>query len=430
MEIPITFLGIADHVEDGAQPFPLGSLDIFKLSQNKIYIFYPTNTQNNRWIFMVNMDQVIKESNSELKLRIIYEDGDEFTRFSIIFESIELKKYTDEEGIKDYQYVSLEGSKFPVAIIHKQLASVVTKPGNLIIQININNNNYVEIGRVCFHYNLTPQFTKDQVRAIESDPNSKKYVKLNIGCKSCQKTINIYSGIKRSEDIEREGFIWQDDLEDTFKCDCGKVNQKLEFIKESLHGMLLKKDSLPQISELSFVRQYSHSRVINIANKFNNLLSTEKLEEPIQKFIEVNPILFAQFHAKKLFFKTNILGKFKTDFIILDTQNRLLFIEIEKPSLRLFRKNGHPTSYLNHAYEQVRDWLNEYSKHPFAILDYLELNRDQIGFVGGVVIAGRRSQCDSKSLYRHLSNPAYPNIEFYTFEDLANNLMEISRHMA
>ncbi len=74
--------------------------------------------------------------------------------------------------------------------------------------------------------------------------------------------------------------------------------------------------------------------------------------------------------------------------------------------------------------------MSEYSKHPLVILDYLKLNFDQIGFVGGVVVSGRRTQCDVKSLYRHLSNPANPSIEFYTFDDLANNLIEISRHIA
>ncbi len=429
MEIPITFLGIADHVDEGPQPFPLGSLDIYRLSQNKAYIFYPAPTQNTRWVFIVNMDLCVKDSINELNLRIIYEEGDEFGNLSIEFGTMEFKEIIDSEGIQKYKWIALKNQRSSVAVIHQPFSIAVTKPGSLIIQLE-NDNEYVEIGRANFHYSPTPQLTIDQKRAIESSPNSVKQVRYKLGCKYCPSTIEIYSGVERNKKLESEGSIWQHDLEDTFKCACGKVNQTLEYLRESLHGMLLKKDLLLQNNELSYVRQYSHSRILNIIDKFSNLLSREKLEEPIQKFIEHNPIILAQFHAKILKFKPNILGKFNADFLIVDSQSRLFFIEIEKPSIKLFKKDGHPTAKLNHAYEQVRDWLYEYSKHSLAILDSLNINHNEINFVGGIVIAGRKSPEIIKALNRHLSTPLYSDIDFYTFDDLSNNLAEMSRNMA
>ena len=54
--LPIIFLGIADHIESTGQPFPIGSIDLFRLSQHKGHIFYPALTIENEWVFAISKE--------------------------------------------------------------------------------------------------------------------------------------------------------------------------------------------------------------------------------------------------------------------------------------------------------------------------------------------------------------------------------------
>ncbi len=144
-------------------------------------------------------------------------------------------------------------------------------------------------------------------------------------------------------------------------------------------------------------------------------------------FIEQHAILLSRFHAKRLFVKPNIIGRFEADLGIVDSRNQLWLIELEKPSLQLFKRDGHPTQALMHAYGQVTDWLHQYAKYPGAILDALGLKAEDVVSVRGAVIAGRSKNVTHDVLQRQLSNPPYPNIEFMTCDDLGVSLLEISK---
>lgn len=240
--------------------------------------------------------------------------------------------------------------------------------------------------------------------------------------------LSAYTGLKRLSDQEQEGWVWQTNLPDVFACTCGRTRFDLQYLKDSMHSMLLK--DLTN-SGLGYVRSYGHTQVVEVVNRFISLLDTEKLEGPIQKFIENHPILLSRFHAKRLFFKPTIVGLFEADFALVDSSNQLWFIELEKPSLKLFKKrDAHPTQDLMHAYGQVTDWLHQYQKHPTAILQALGLRQDDIVSVGGIIVGGRSSSVSHDVLQRHLSNPPYLNIDFMTLDDLATSLLQISRKLA
>ena len=196
-----------------------------------------------------------------------------------------------------------------------------------------------------------------------------------------------------------------------------------------MQGLLLKDFGLAS-SGLSYVRQYGHSQIVAIADRFKSLIATETLEPPIQAFLEAQPILLARFHPKRLFVKPNIVGRFQADFAILDSQQELWFIELERPSMPLFKSNGHPTAALMHAYGQVNDWLQQYQKYPGAIQEALKLRPDDILAVRGAVIAGRSSAAILPALQRHHATPPYPSIEFLSFDDLVASLLILSRKLA
>ncbi len=160
------------------------------------------------------------------------------------------------------------------------------------------------------------------------------------------------------------------------------------------------------------------------------LLDAERLEAPTQDFIEKHPILLSRFSAKRLFIKPNIVGRFAADFGVVDSRNQLWFIELERPSMKLFKKDGHPTAELMHSYGQVTDWLDQYSKYRGTIPDALKLKANDVVAARGAVIAGRSTTVTHEVLQRHLSNPPHPNIEFLTLDDLATGLLNISKKLA
>lgn len=425
--IPITFIGIADHVNAIGPPFPVGPIDLFQLSQHKTHIIYPAFTTKNEYIFLLQKEVFETEKLRKLRIRIVDEENVELGHINMTSTS-EPVKYSDIDKItKDSSHDAiLVGA--PSFLFHVKIDSIVCHPGKYIVEASFGEE-FQEIGEVYFHYRPTPPLTLDQIKAIESDPRSIIAIRIDLGCKHCPTKQRIYTALEKLSSFEKEGCTWHQELKNNFMCNCGKSKYSLKYIKESLHGLLLKNLS-SDLTGLSYERCYAHGQIMDVVKNYESKLKAEKDEKPFQEYIEKHPVLLAHFHAKRLWFKASILGKFETDFALLDTRNQLILIELEKPSMKLFKRDGHPTADLMHAYGQVRDWLHEYSKHPSAVIDGLKLGDEKIMAVRGVVIAGRRSKEIIEPLQRHLSSPIYPDIDFLTLDDLSLSLCEISRKLA
>jgi len=105
------------------------------------------------------------------------------------------------------------------------------------------------------------------------------------------------------------------------------------------------------------VRLYEDSALAETCRKFVRLLDSEPDEEQVQKFLESNPVFFHTFTPIKLIPKPPILTEYKADFAVLNNRRELLLIEIERPALRLLKKDGGVTADLQHAIDQVRNWM-------------------------------------------------------------------------
>jgi hypothetical protein len=419
------FLGIADHFDESVQPYPFGGLDLYQLSKHKLHIIYPGIIRTNHWVILISHQFLRDVDLSQLSIRICDEEDKELG--TLKFPVVEWKAISDlpkEKRIdENIIIIQEEGSEY--ALIHFKLDVTILQPGRYRVQ-TILNGAAQDIGSVEFHYKKAAALTPDQIMAIESTANIKA-LRMEFGCKFCPSKLNVYTGIKRSSDLEEQGCIWYSEAADEFRCECGKTVFSLDYIRESMHGLLINTDV--STSGLSYVRRHGIQQVANVVNNFNRLLISEKQEEPIQKFIEENPMLLARFSAKRLFAKPTIIGRFVADFAILDSKNHLWFLELERPSLPLFKKDGHPTANLMHPFEQVNDWLQQYSKYPNAILESLNLKETDVVAVHGAVIAGRKRSVSVDLLQRFLLNPPYPKIEFLTFEDLGESLLTISREI-
>jgi hypothetical protein len=211
-----------------------------------------------------------------------------------------------------------------------------------------------------------------------------------------------------------------------FNCACGKTTLDLSTVKRNFFALLGGQYSLTE--ELSLTPQYEHNALRNLCQEFGKLIDTNPPEETLQKFIEHNPVLLHQFPAERLFFKPPILTKFKADFAIVTPQKELVLIEIERTSTRLLKKNGDQHSDLTHALWQIHSWLHEADDHRLAVLDSLNVPRDMVGKIRGVVIAGRDAGNDAGHL-RRLKGADLGRVSLFTYDDICASLAALAQNI-
>ncbi|MFC2077194.1 Shedu anti-phage system protein SduA domain-containing protein [Candidatus Bipolaricaulota bacterium] len=421
------FLGIADLYEALMPPYPDGPINLFQLAARKPHVVFPAILGQARWIILVNRGFL--ESCNPCLWSIQVDDDAEVVLVNIPFKSVE---EIAAQSVKAMADESPEGTVFfgsgEFVMLPLQIGILIPRPGKYHV-CSVYDGEKTRIGSVEFIYQKTPSLTPDQIVAINSNPDAAKSVKMKLGCKSCGDNIAFYTALARSSELESGGLLWYADLPDRFSCQCGKANLPLHYLRESMHAFLLQ-DLGKEMSGLSYVRRYGHREVIKTAKQYTAVLGSGKGEAAVQRFIEKHPILLAHFGAKRLFIKPSYLGRHFGDFAVLDTQDRLWLIELERPTLNLFKKDRHPRAELLHAYGQVNDWLYEYQKYPAAVLEGFSLAVSDVSAVRGAVIAGRRDSVTQETLQRHLSNPPYPHIDFMTLDDLATSMLEVSKRLA
>jgi len=292
--------------------------------------------------------------------------------------------------------------------------AVVKHPGQYKITV-CRETEEVSIGCLVFGYAPAPPLTKERIAAIRSNPYATKRVRFSMRCNQCNDELRAYTGLERSDEEERDGWIWYKQLPDSFACKCGKTTMDLTMLRDSLHALLGHVTRGKE--ELSFTRLYERGALEAICNQFASLLDLNPEEEQVQQFIEDNPILLHQFGPERIYHKAPILTKHKTDFAILSNKGALILIEIEKPGKRLLKKDGGMTADLQHAFDQVRDWLHRIEDHRAATLACIDLKPEEVVSVRGVVIAGRDSGYPADHL-RKLKWTDFGQIDFYTYDDL------------
>lgn len=430
---PISFLGLGDHVEYGTITFPFGPIDIFGLSVSKTYPFYPWPGKGLIWLFIVHESILRSEKEEEIFIEMKSKNDEQVGHFTIhtVKDADQPKtpvipptsEEIEREGGVMLPAVDLEWQFIPI-----QLDGSIKEPGDYYVYATYNNKVHT-VGRVLFNYDKSEPLSNSEINAIKSDPTSSRSVRMWATCKHCLDSLKAYSGIEKDNKSEKEGYLWQHDLPDQFTCKCNKTTYNLKYLKESLHELL--RNSLMTVKGgLSYTRKYSHSQIVKVTTQFNQLLEKEANENVVQKFIEKNLVILSSFNGKKIFIKPSILGKYETDFVVLTTTGELIFIELERPSMKLFKKDGHQTANLTHAYGQVVDWLEEFRKHSGAILEHLDITEDKIHKVKGAVIAGLSYKEETKHIQRHMMSGLHPNIDLYCLDDLSTVLVQLSKDLA
>jgi hypothetical protein len=418
----VAFLGLSDGLNRERNVDPrLTSLSILRLRPEVVSHIYPLPLRGFQIVLAAYNPVHFKGGRL-----VCHDESNELFHLNLSFSSMQptevlLPGYPDELKFSVLTPWVVVGIPWP------DVFPAIAEPGQLLFSW-VEDDCSFEVGGLTFFHAPAPPLSPERIAAIKSDPRAAKSVQLTLTCTKCNETIVVYAALERSVQEEAKGAIWYKDLPERFRCSCGANEFSLVLLRENLHALLGQR-FLRLGDEISFTRVYEEGALQAVCDRFRNLLDRDPGEEEVQQFFTENPVLLHIFSPEKIFAKAPILSKFKTDFIVLSKSGHLRLIELERPGKRLLKKGGGRTSEFTQACDQVLSWQHEFRDHRIAILDMLNLNRDEATRVGGVVIIGRDDGHDRGELLR-LKSADLGGVEFFTYDDILSNLEGLIRNLS
>ncbi len=357
--------------------------------------------------------------------------GKELMKFSMKMEQIDtptnIADGQSEDLIKPiYAPVGFPTWMFVVPTTPPDVNVLAEKPGLYKVTLRRGKDD-ISIGCIGFAHVPAPPLTDDRIAAIRSSPHAAKIVRMSLACQNCNDGLRFYAGLEHNEKLKKDGWTWYSELPASFKCKCRRTEIDLGILRDNLHGLLGL--TTERRLDISFTRLYEQSVLEVTCNRFEALLNQKPDEESVQKFIKDNPILLNQFSPERIFYKPPILSRYEGDIAILNNKKELLLIELEKPETRLLIKNGGIAAPMQHALDQVRDWLHLTDRHRSAVIEGIGLEPNEVTSVKGIVILGRDRNCNAKHL-RKLKWTGFDRTTFFTYDDVLKSLTSLIRTMA
>jgi hypothetical protein len=427
---PVAFLGLADAINYSQLPYPIGPLDLYRLSKFRNCLVIPNPLIGLKVVLLINSTEVYSRKVEWIRVAFCRPNSTELFNIRIEFQPVAATPAAEipHEPLTAPSLLRATGAEWHF-FVGSCPDSLVLDPGAHEIRASTNLRDYGVIDRFGFGYSKAPPLTAEEIAASESNILANKKVKLALSCKLCNSNYFAYTGFERDKELESSKCVWQEDLPDTFACECGKSQIDLTRWRESLHALL----RIPDISEsstLSLERRYTIAHLKEVSDAYAALIAKDVPEEQVQKFIENNKALLSVLRPARTFIKPKIVGDYLADFATLDYRGVLTLIELERPSLKLFTKKGDPSAGLSHAFGQVRNWMVLIQQHRQAFLHTLNLQESDVTAVKGLVLAGRLSKEIHEPLKKHRMVPLSDQIEFHTLEYLSVEMNELAKALA
>ena len=420
----IALLGICDRAryEQGDPPV-LSYIDVLGLRKVVLPYIYPFDASGQCLALAVYGLELADPGAVALRSR----DGNQVFRVDISTSpKIDIADSEGKKGDNSEAGILLVLSDAPSwTMLLAPLKGVVLNEPQTLEAFLLDGEGEIPIGVLAFGLARASPLSPDRIAAIKSDPRAIKAVRLNLGCKHCDSKLKVFAALTKPKE-EEKALVWYQDLPEAFNCSCGKTSFSLDILKTNMHALLGTRDV--DAKNLSFSALYEDRAIDQISKELLDLIKTKPKEEVVQKFLSKNPIVFHFLSPRRLFEKPPILSKHQTDFAILDSRGTLIFVEIERPNIRLIRKDGATSAEMEHAISQVRDWLFLYEKHRGAVLEGLDLRDREVTRVRGLVIAGRDEGYDPEKL-RRFKWQDRGAIDCMTYDDLLSILVTLNREM-
>lgn len=153
-------------------------------------------------------------------------------------------------------------------------------------------------------------------------------------------------------------------------------------------------------------------------------------EEEVHQFLKNNSLIIGLTSIIEPISKFKLGDDYVTDFVIREIPDGYVFIEIERPDMKLFKKTTPPgrTHEFNHAIEQLESWKAWIGENYPYISQKLEgLSPNPVFWL----IAGRRTNLSSEEKKRLAEiNEQYRNVcKIFTYDDLIDRVKAVISKM-
>jgi rubredoxin len=427
IEVPrLAFLGIAERVSYVRQAHPLTWFrNILGLRTTFLSVFYPMSADG--WQLLLAW--YAPDSSRPMVVRVLNRNGKQLFRMELEVEQrAAAETVGDAVQQREWDLVPSTGPAW--YLLHAPLNGlVVEEPGELLVFCHDSRTSQDElIGTITCGEVTAPALTEDRLAAIRSDPKAAKLARVSLGCKECASVFTVVAGLERTpEAMDTKDAAWYADLPDSWTCKCGATTLALQSIRRNMHGLLGLRAPAGQTQlPVSFIRMHEKGTLVDLAHQLNALLTTVPSEEAVQRFLAANTVFLHRFDPQRIRPKARVSTRQITDFAILDSRKVLLLVELERPGLRLMKKNGDVAQDLQHAFDHVHKWLHHAQRRWTSTVEALGFNDAEVAGIRGVVIAGRNGAYPSDHLMR-LKGQLHGNIEFYTYDDLFEGMLALAR---
>lgn len=170
-------------------------------------------------------------------------------------------------------------------------------------------------------------------------------------------------------------------------------------------------------------RRVAREHYAGLLEQFEALLAGP--EEPCHQFLKKHPEFLCATYDRV--WSKVPFGNHVSDFVFREPSNDYLLVEIEAPHRELFRKDGHPLHPLNHAINQITDWIQHIQDNKAAV------EKDFPGISATprmLVVIGRSASLTEKN-WRSLTllQGQRPRLSILTYDDVIAHAREnLERH--
>jgi hypothetical protein len=116
---------------------------------------------------------------------------------------------------------------------------VIETPGRYFVVLHKSDNSEEIVGEFQIVQVEPVPLTPERVAAIKTDPNAAKAVRGEVSCKHCSSKLQLYAGLERQPELERQGYIWYQDIPDRFTCECGQTSIDASTMKRNFFAPLI-----------------------------------------------------------------------------------------------------------------------------------------------------------------------------------------------
>ena len=164
-------------------------------------------------------------------------------------------------------------------------------------------------------------------------------------------------------------------------------------------------------------RAEKRRQVVALLSEFETLLTGA--EEPMHQFLKKNPILLYPTYDR-LWSKVPF-GERVSDFVVRESPDDYVLVEIEAPHRELFRRDGHLRHEFTHAIGQVTDWLAYLADHRAEIEAKYDMRGISVSPRGLVVIGRSGGLTDEHRRKLATIQERQPRLRILTYDDVIAN---------